>query len=120
MAFSLPPLPYSADALAGQKMCQETLELHHGKHHNAYVTALNGLVESKNLKGKSLEDIVVEGGAVGVATVDEDPSDSCRRHGKSKHCLHRGPPFDVAAATSWPPTEHSLPVRARHPVCKHG
>ncbi|GAA0602112.1 superoxide dismutase [Craurococcus roseus] len=66
MAFSLPPLPYSADALAGQGMCQETLELHHGKHHNAYVTALNGLVESKNLKGKSLEDIVAEAGKQGA------------------------------------------------------
>jgi superoxide dismutase, Fe-Mn family len=66
MAFSLPPLPYSADALSGQKMCQETLELHHGKHHNAYVTALNGLVESKNLGGKSLEDIVAEAGKQGA------------------------------------------------------
>jgi Fe-Mn family superoxide dismutase len=66
MAFSLPPLPYPADALAGQNMGQETLELHHGKHHNAYVTALNGLVESKNLKGKSLEDIVVEAGKQGA------------------------------------------------------
>ena len=47
MAFSLPPLPYSADALSGQGMCQETLELHHGRHHNAYVTALNRFVESK-------------------------------------------------------------------------
>ena len=66
MAFSLPPLPYSPDALAGQGMGQETLELHHGKHHNAYVTALNGLVESKNLAGKSLEDIVVEAGKQGA------------------------------------------------------
>ena len=66
MAFSLPPLPYSPDALAGQNMGQETLELHHGKHHNAYVTALNGLVESKNLKGKSLEDIVAEAGKQGA------------------------------------------------------
>ena len=66
MAFSLPPLPYSPDALAVQNMCQETLELHHGKHHNAYVTALNGLVESKNLGGKSLEDIVVEAGKQGA------------------------------------------------------
>ena len=66
MAFSLPPLPYSPDALAGQNMGQETLELHHGKHHNAYVTALNGLVESKNLGGKSLEDIVVEAGKQGA------------------------------------------------------
>lgn len=66
MAFSLPPLPYPTDALAGRKMGQETLELHHGKHHNAYVTALNGLVESKNLAGKSLEDIVVEAGKQGA------------------------------------------------------
>jgi len=40
-------------------MCQETLELHHGKHHAAYVTALNGLVEkNESLKGKSLEEII--------------------------------------------------------------
>ncbi len=66
MAFSLPPLPYSPDALAGRNMSQETLELHHGKHHNAYVTALNGLIESKGLKGKSLEEIVAEAGKQGA------------------------------------------------------
>jgi len=59
MAFELPSLPYSKNALAAKKMCQETLELHHGKHHQAYVTALNGFVEKDpNLQGKSLEDIV--------------------------------------------------------------
>lgn len=59
MAFELPALPYSTNGLAAKKMCQETLELHHGKHHQAYVTALNGFVEKDpNLKGKSLEDIV--------------------------------------------------------------
>ncbi|MCK8783767.1 superoxide dismutase [Roseomonas sp. NAR14] len=58
MAFSLPPLPYDTSALAASGMCQETLELHHGKHHQAYVTALNGFVESKGLAGKSLEEIV--------------------------------------------------------------
>src|SRR3712207_8523490 len=35
MAFSLPPLPYDTGALANQGMCQETLELHHGKHHRS-------------------------------------------------------------------------------------
>jgi len=59
MAFELPSLPYSVNALAGAGMCQETLELHHGKHHNAYVTALNGLVEKNEaLQGKSLEELV--------------------------------------------------------------
>jgi Fe-Mn family superoxide dismutase len=59
MAFELPPLPYAPNALAARGMCQETLELHHGKHHQAYVTALNGFVEKNDtLKGKSLEEIV--------------------------------------------------------------
>ena len=59
MAFTLPALPYSTSALAAKGMCQETLELHHGKHHQAYVTALNGFVEKDDsLKGKSLEEIV--------------------------------------------------------------
>ena len=59
MAFELPTLPYSTSALAAAGMCQETLELHHGKHHQAYVTALNGFVEkTPALQGKSLEEIV--------------------------------------------------------------
>ena len=59
MTFSLPSLPFSPGALAARGMCQETLELHHGKHHQAYVTALNGLVEkNESLKGKSLEDLI--------------------------------------------------------------
>ena len=59
MAFELPSLPYSAGALAERGMCQETLELHHGKHHQAYVTALNGFVSSNAaLAGKSLDEIV--------------------------------------------------------------
>ncbi|MFT8244570.1 superoxide dismutase [Roseomonas sp. BN140053] len=66
MAFSLPPLPYDAGALASRGMCQETLELHHDKHHQAYVTALNGMVESKGMQGKSLEEIVQAAGQGGA------------------------------------------------------
>ena len=59
MAFELPTLPYAKTALAGQGMCEETLELHHDKHHQAYVTALNGFVEKDaSLQGKSLEEII--------------------------------------------------------------
>ena len=59
MAFELPSLPYSHSALAERGMCQETLELHHDKHHQAYVTALNGFVEKDPaLAGKSLDEIV--------------------------------------------------------------
>jgi Fe-Mn family superoxide dismutase len=59
MAFQLPNLPYSHNALAARGMCQETMELHHDKHHQAYVTALNGFVEKDaKLQGKSLEELV--------------------------------------------------------------
>ena len=59
MAFELPSLPYSTTALAARGMSQETLELHHGKHHQAYVTALNGFVaRDESLQGKSLEEII--------------------------------------------------------------
>lgn len=59
MAFEVPPLPYAKDALASHGMCAETMELHHDKHHQAYVTAVNGFVEKDaTLKGKSLEDLI--------------------------------------------------------------
>ncbi|MCE7029596.1 superoxide dismutase [Jiella avicenniae] len=59
MAFVLPDLPYAHSALADRGMSQETLELHHDKHHQAYVTALNGFVDKHDdLKGKSLEEII--------------------------------------------------------------
>jgi superoxide dismutase, Fe-Mn family len=59
MKFTLPALPFAPNALAARGMGQETMELHHGKHHQAYVTALNALVEKNDrLKDKSLEELV--------------------------------------------------------------
>jgi superoxide dismutase, Fe-Mn family len=58
MAFSLPPLPYDKNALAPH-LSAETLEYHHGKHHQAYVTNLNKLTEGKPEASKSLEDVVM-------------------------------------------------------------
>jgi Fe-Mn family superoxide dismutase len=58
MAFTLPNLPYAKDALQPH-MSAETLEFHHGKHHNAYVTNLNKLLEGKPEAEKSLEDIIM-------------------------------------------------------------
>lgn len=57
MAFELPALPYSYDAL-GPYMSAETLEFHHDKHHQAYVTNGNKLLEGSGLEGKSLEEVV--------------------------------------------------------------
>lgn len=59
MAFELPALPYDYDALA-PFMSRETLELHHDKHHQAYVTNGNKLLEGSGLEGKSLDEIVKE------------------------------------------------------------
>jgi Fe-Mn family superoxide dismutase len=57
MAFKLPPLPYAQDAL--EPHCSaETLSFHHGKHHNAYVTKLNELIEGTDNADKSLEEII--------------------------------------------------------------
>jgi superoxide dismutase, Fe-Mn family len=58
MAFELPPLPYAKDALAPH-MSEQTLNFHHGKHHQTYVTNLNGLVEGTENEGRSLEDIIL-------------------------------------------------------------
>jgi len=58
MAFTLPPLPYDKNALAPH-ISAETLDFHHGKHHQAYVTNLNKLLEGKPEASKSLEEIVM-------------------------------------------------------------
>ncbi len=57
MTFQLPQLPYEQDALEPH-ISKETLGFHHGKHHNAYVTNLNGLVEGTEFEGQSLEAIM--------------------------------------------------------------
>src|SRR6267143_2016827 len=57
MTFTLPTLPYAYDALAPH-MSKETLEYHHDKHHQAYVTNGNNLLKGTEFEGKSLEEIV--------------------------------------------------------------
>ncbi|MDE2489199.1 MAG: superoxide dismutase [Elusimicrobia bacterium] len=57
MAHQLPDLPWKKDALAPH-ISAETIDYHYGKHHAAYVTKLNGLVENTPLASKSLEDLI--------------------------------------------------------------
>ena len=59
MTFELPSLPYASDALAPY-MSAETLDFHHGKHHQTYVTNLNNLVKDSDMQEASLEDIVIK------------------------------------------------------------
>jgi superoxide dismutase len=57
MERTLPPLPYALDALA-PAYSQETLEFHHGKHHNAYVVKLNELQAGTEFENMELEDVI--------------------------------------------------------------
>lgn len=57
MSFELPELPYEKNALEPH-ISAETLEYHHGKHHNAYVNNLNGMIKDTEFEGLSLEEII--------------------------------------------------------------
>ena len=57
MAFTLPNLPYAFNALEPH-IDARTMEIHHGKHHNAYVTNLNAAVAGTEWENKSLEEIL--------------------------------------------------------------
>ena len=54
---TLPALPYAYDALEPH-ISKETLEFHHDKHHQTYVTNLNNLIKGTDLEGKTLEEII--------------------------------------------------------------
>jgi Fe-Mn family superoxide dismutase len=64
MAFTLPTLPYASDALEPH-IDKMTMEIHHGKHHNAYVTNLNKALDSApDLQSKSLEELLANNCAI--------------------------------------------------------
>ena len=64
MPFTLPPLPYASDALEPH-IDKMTMEIHHGKHHNAYVTNLNKALESApTLANKSVEELLANNCAI--------------------------------------------------------
>jgi Fe-Mn family superoxide dismutase len=76
MAHTLPPLPYPTDALEPH-IDKMTMEIHHGKHHNAYVTNLNAAIEkAPELASKSLEDLVK-----GISSVPEAVRTAVRNNG---------------------------------------
>ena len=57
MAVELPNLPYAYDALEPH-IDARTMEIHHSKHHNAYITNLNAAIAGTELEGKSIEEIL--------------------------------------------------------------
>jgi Fe-Mn family superoxide dismutase len=66
MAFSLPALPYAHDALE-PSIDKQTMEIHHGKHHQAYVDNLNKAVAGTENENKSLEDLLKNVGSLSPA-----------------------------------------------------
>jgi superoxide dismutase, Fe-Mn family len=77
MPFTLPPLPYAPNALEPH-IDQQTMEIHHGKHHNAYVTNLNKALESApDLANKSLDELL----ANNCASVPENIRTAVRNNG---------------------------------------
>ena len=76
MAHSLPPLPYDAAALEPHIDAQ-TMQIHHGKHHAAYVNNLNAAIEKHpDLAGKSAEDLIKN-----LSAVPEDIRTAVRNNG---------------------------------------
>jgi Fe-Mn family superoxide dismutase len=76
MAHSLPPLPYPTDALEPH-IDKLTMEIHHGKHHNAYVTNLNAALDKHpELQSKTVEDLLRD-----INTVPEDIRTAVRNNG---------------------------------------
>src|SRR4051812_2179277 len=76
MAFTLPPLPYDFAALEPH-IDAKTMEIHHGKHHQAYVNNLNAAIEkAPELASKSLDDLMRN-----VATVPESVRTAVRNNG---------------------------------------
>jgi superoxide dismutase, Fe-Mn family len=76
MAHALPSLPYAFDALEPH-IDAKTMEIHHGKHHQTYVTNLNAALEKyPELQSKSVEELLK-----GIATVPEDIRTAVRNHG---------------------------------------
>ena len=76
MAHSLPPLPYPSDALEPH-IDKQTMEIHHGKHHAAYVTNLNAALDKHpELQSKSVEDLIK-----GLNSVPEDIRTAVRNNG---------------------------------------
>ena len=77
MPFTLPALPYATDALEPH-IDKMTMEIHHGKHHNAYVTNLNKALESApDLQNKSIEELL----ANNCAAVPENIRTAVRNNG---------------------------------------
>ncbi|MFN3152262.1 superoxide dismutase [Bremerella sp.] len=75
MAYTLPDLPYAYDALEPH-IDARTMEIHHSKHHAAYIAKVNAAIEGTDLEAKSIEDLVT-----GINSVPENIRGAVRNNG---------------------------------------
>ena len=75
MAYSLPQLPYAYDALE-PSIDARTMEIHHTKHHQAYIDKVNAAIEGTNLESKSVEELIAD-----LSAVPEDKRGVVRNNG---------------------------------------
>jgi Fe-Mn family superoxide dismutase len=75
MAYEVPALPYAYDALE-PTIDQETMQLHHDKHHQAYVDKVNGALDGTPLAAKPIEEVVAD-----LSQVPEDKRGVVRNNG---------------------------------------
>ena len=75
MAYSLPELPYAHDALEPH-IDARTMEIHHGKHHAAYIAKVNAAIAGTDLESKSVEDLISD-----LASVPGDKQGAVRNNG---------------------------------------
>jgi Fe-Mn family superoxide dismutase len=75
MAYTLPELPYAYNALEPH-IDARTMEIHHTKHHNAYITNVNGAIAGTDLEKKTVEDLIAN-----LSAVPEDKRGAVRNNG---------------------------------------
>jgi Fe-Mn family superoxide dismutase len=113
MAYELPPLPYPKEALEPHIDAQ-TMEIHHGKHHNAYVTNVNKAIAGKaDLESKSVEAL--------ISNLDAVPADirGAVRNNGGGHANHSffWKLLGAKAGTCWRCQKHPLSLTDRRSRC---
>ena len=114
MAFTLPELPYAYDALEPH-IDARTMEIHHSKHHNAYVTKTNDALAGTDLASKSIEEVISD-----LSAVPDDKRGAVRNNGGG-HANHSlfwtvlgpGKGGSTKLAVRSTPSKNNSPTRLR-------
>ena len=118
MKHELPKLDYAKNALS-PIMSEETLDLHHGKHHQTYITKLNEFIEGTEMKDNSLEEIISPSAHARAARARRAIDARARRkvpglRARINHARLHARASPVAPSTVARPGDHDRRPHARH------